>query len=138
MPAAKLDLSNIGGGELMLIADREIIKLCNNIADPNIKTEAVRTINISIKVKPDKNGQTAQVQYAVKSSLPGPDASVTNAYIAMAPGTTDISLFSMDVRQQDLFKPEPLVSEIKATTKPTTKLAEPMPPATFAPSQKSS
>lgn len=139
MAPKKLDLSNIGGGELMAVTDREILKLCENIADPNIKTEAVRKITITIAVKPDKKGQTAEIKYAVKSSLPGPDASTTTAYIAMAPGTTDITLFGMDVRQQDLFgeKQESLVSEIKPTAAaaPATqpKVAEPAQPGAYAP-----
>lgn len=136
MPAEKLTLANLGGGELMELVDREMKKLCDNIVDPNIKTEAVRAINISIKVKPDKKGQTADVRYAVKSALPGPDASTTTAYIAMAPGTTDITLFGMDIRQQDLFneKKEPLVSEIKpSAAAQMVKTAEPMKPASFAP-----
>jgi hypothetical protein len=138
MPAEKLTLANLGGGELSLLVDREICKLCDNIADPNVKTEAVRKITVTIAVKPDKKGQTADVRFAVKSALPGPDASTTTAYIAMAPGTTDITLFGMDIRQQDLFgeKKEALVSEIVPTAvsgPQIVKTADPMKPGSFAP-----
>jgi hypothetical protein len=130
--AKKLDLANLGGGELVATVDRELKKLCENIADCNVKTEAVRKVTINIAVKPDKKGQTAAVSYSVKSSLPGPDASVVQAYIAMAPGTTDIALFGVDTRQEELFGKEPLVSEIKPQSEQP-KMAEPAKPAAFAP-----
>jgi len=120
LPPTEVTLSNLGGGELESLVRRELKKICENIADPAIKTEATRKLAINLTVKPDKKGQTAEIKYTVKSTLPGADASTTTAYIAMAPGTTDISLFGMDIRQGDLFgeKKEPTVTEIKPTSPP--------------------
>jgi hypothetical protein len=126
MPAQKLTLANLGGGELSALVDRELCKLCENVVDPNVKTDAKRIITVKIEVTPDKKGQTAEVKFSAKSTLPGPDASITRAYIAMQPGTTNITLFGADVRQDDLFK-EPLVSEINPTVRPERGLAAPMP-----------
>jgi hypothetical protein len=98
-----INLANLDGGGLMELASREFHKICDNIADPNVRTEASRKMVITIEVKPDRKGQSADLSYSVKSTLAGPDKAKTTAYIAMAPGTSDISLFGVDVRQQDLF-----------------------------------
>lgn len=39
----------------------------------------------------------------MKTTLVGPDKAKTTAFIAQAPGSQDISLFGVDVRQGDLF-----------------------------------
>lgn len=123
MPAKRLTLGSLGGGELELLVERELKKLCENIVDPAVKTEAIRTLNIKLSVKPDKRGQVADITYSVKSSLPGPDASKTTAYIAMQPGTSEIALFGVDIRQSDLFKDpkESIVTEIRPVAPPTGK-----------------
>lgn len=117
MAAKRITLSSLGGGELELLVEREIRKLCENIADPSIKTDATRKITINLAVKPDKKGQVADIVYSVKTMLPGPDASKTTAYIAMEPGSQEIALFGMDIRQNELFA-EPAVTEIRPISKP--------------------
>ena len=74
----------------------ELRKICENIADPNIKTDAKRKLSISIEIKPDAKGQMAQIGYTIKSSMPGPEAGKTMAYIAMAPGSSAIGLFEVE------------------------------------------
>jgi hypothetical protein len=101
--AKEINLDNLDGGGLMELASREFHKICDNIADPNVRTEATRKMVISIEVKPDRKGQSADIAYSVKSTLAGPDKAKTTAFIAMAPGSSDISLFGVDVRQADLF-----------------------------------
>jgi hypothetical protein len=83
--AKEINLDNLDGGGLMELASREFHKI------------------ISIEVKPDRKGQSADIAYSVKSTLAGPDKAKTTAFIAMAPGSSDISLFGVDVRQADLF-----------------------------------
>ena len=125
MPAKRLTLASLGGGELELLVERELKKLCENIVDPAVKTDANRKLTIVLSVKPDKKGQVADITYSVKSSLPGPDASKTTAYIAMQPGTSEIALFGVDIRQNELFaEKEPTVSEIKPVSAPTAKITE--------------
>lgn len=129
----KLTLSTIGGGNLEAQVNREITKLCDNIVDPNVPTDATRTITVKIKVKPNKSGQVAAIKYLVTSSLPGVDPGETSAFIAMDPETKDIALFGTDQRQQALFgeNKEELVTEIKPQSQATA-AADPKAPA-FAP-----
>lgn len=113
MNSKKVNLSNLGGGELAELANRELTRICENIADPNSRTDATRKLSISIAVKPDKKGQTAEITYKVESKIPGPEPAKTTAFIAMDKETREISLYGMDIRQQDMFKPEPMITEIK-------------------------
>src|ERR1017187_5976632 len=109
----KVTLANLGGGGLMEDVDREFRNICENIADPNTRTEGSRKINITITVTPDRKGQTAAVAYSVKSTLPGPTPGATTVWIAMDEGQ-QLGLFAMDLRQNQLpFNPDPTVSEIK-------------------------
>lgn len=106
----KLTLDNLGGGELAAQVDRALVRICENIADPNVRTEAVRKMKIAIKVKPEKKGQMAQISYEVKTEIPGPDPGQTTAYIAMDSASKEINFYGVDVRQGDMFEP---VTEIK-------------------------
>lgn len=92
----EITLANLGSGELMECATMELRKLCENIADPNIKTDAKRKLQINIVIKPDAKGAMAAITYEVKSSMPGPDAGKTMAYIAFTPETKAISLFEVE------------------------------------------
>ena len=125
----ELTLTNIGGGGLAEDVSRELRRVCENIADPNVKTDAKRSIKIDLKIKPDSKGQTATVTYEVKTSMPGPNPGSSTAWIAMH--ENKLGLFQMDLRQNELpFNPDPVVSEIvpvgstpKVAQMPKTKIA---------------
>jgi hypothetical protein len=65
----EMTIANLDGGGLMELATREFHKICDNVADPNVRTDATRKLTINIEVKPDRKGQTADVAYSVKSTL---------------------------------------------------------------------
>lgn len=122
----KLDLSNIGGGELMAHVERELSKICESIADPNIKASATRSLDIKIKIKPDDKRVTAEIAYSVNTKIPGAETSKTTAFIAMEQG--ELALFGMDTRQQAMFEPvEPTMTEIRPVSS-LPKLADPPAP----------
>jgi hypothetical protein len=107
----ELTLANIGGGGLAEDVSRELRRVCENIADPNCKTDAKRSIKIDLKIKPDAKGQTAVVTYEVKTTMPGPEPGSSTAWIAMH--ENKMGLFQMDLRQNELpFNPDPTVSTI--------------------------
>lgn len=133
--AKKLSLANLGGGELAAQVEKELSNICENIADPNIKADSVRTLNIQVKIKPDAKRQTAEVAYKVKASLPGMETSKTTAFIAMDAG--ELGLYGMDTRQGILplegENPEPMTTEIRPVAQQA-KVAEPASsPAAYAP-----
>ncbi len=107
--AKEITLANLDGGALLETATSEFHKICNNIADPNVRTDGVRKMVVTIEIRPDRKGQSADISYSVKTTLVGPDKAKTIAFIAMAPGSEHISLFGADTNQGDLFdegKPE--------------------------------
>jgi len=101
----EITLANLGNGDLMACVCVELRKLCENIADPNIKADAKRKLSINIEVKPDEKRSMAQITYSVKTTMPGQDAGKTVAYIAMAPGASAIGLFEVE-SQPPLFEEE--------------------------------
>lgn len=105
---AELTLATLGGGGLMEVATAELRKICDNIADPNIKKDAKRKLQITIEIKPDAKGQMAAITYATKTVMPGPDAGKTAAYIAMAPETRAITLFEVEAHPSLFEDPQPL------------------------------
>jgi hypothetical protein len=84
----EITLANLGNGDLMECAGAELRKICDNIV-----------------IKPDPKGQMAAITYDVKTSMPGPDAGKTMAYIAFAPESKAISLFEVE-HQPPLFEEE--------------------------------
>jgi hypothetical protein len=132
MEPIKLGLDNIGRGELAGMVEREIRKVCENIADPAVETSGVRTITVKIKIKPDSKGQTAKIAYFANSALLPVDGGEETVYIGMGPDN-QMALWSMDLRQGSLplDRKEPAVTEIKPVG--TTPKAVHGKPAAYAP-----
>ena len=126
MQPEKLTLANLGAGGLEEDFARAVKQLCENVADPNVPTDAVRSITISIKVKPDKRGQSAGLAYSVKTNLPGAEPGEAAAWIAMDKENR-LGLFRMDMRQESLPLNEPTVTEIKPVSDAVRGAAMPKP-----------
>ncbi|BDU72946.1 hypothetical protein [Mesoterricola silvestris] len=112
----EITLANLAGGALMECATLEFRKICANIQDPNTSAEAKRKLTIVVLIEPDAKRCSGRITYEVKSSIPGPDAGKTEAYIAFDPGSESYGLFEVE-RHPPLFKPEeplPNVSELPA------------------------
>ena len=107
----EMTLANLHGGALMECATVELRKICNNIADPNVKTAAKRKLRIDITIEPDERGQTATISYEVKTVMPGPDAGLTMAHIAFNPENEAISLFEVETHPP-LFEPQPPLAAV--------------------------
>ncbi|MNO15492.1 hypothetical protein D3C76_51580 [compost metagenome] len=64
-----IDINNLAGGAMAERINRELQKVAENVLDPNTKAEAVRTVTISIKIKPNDARQIGSSDIDVKSSL---------------------------------------------------------------------
>ncbi|MGG1673295.1 hypothetical protein ACIFOE_22190 [Paenibacillus sp. NRS-1783] len=49
----KVDISNLAGRAMAERINRELKKVAENVMDPNTKAEAVRTVTVTIKIKPN-------------------------------------------------------------------------------------
>lgn len=65
----QMDVNNIAGGAMAEKINIELRKLAENVMDPNTKAEAVRTVTISIKIKPNETRQIGASEISVKSNL---------------------------------------------------------------------
>lgn len=65
----QVDLNTLAGGALLERIGMELQKMADNIADPNTKAEAVRSVTVEIKVKPDETRTVALSEINVKSKL---------------------------------------------------------------------
>ncbi|GIO33099.1 hypothetical protein J2TS6_42400 [Paenibacillus albilobatus] len=75
-----VDISKLAGGAMQERINRELKKVAENILDPNTKADAVRTVTISIKIKPNEARQMASSDIEVKSSL-APAKGVPTAFV---------------------------------------------------------
>lgn len=64
-----ININNLAGGAMAERINRELLKVAENVMDPNTKAEAVRTVTISIKIKPNEARQIGITDIDVKSSL---------------------------------------------------------------------
>lgn len=69
METIDLSLDRLAGGALAEKLNIELRKMAENIKDPNTKADAVRTVTVTIKVKPDEKRQVGQTDIGVKSTL---------------------------------------------------------------------
>lgn len=92
----ELTLANIGHGDLMAAASLEIRKIGEDIANPNTKTDAKRSLSIKITFEPDATGQLAKIGYVLKTTLAEPEAGKAVATIAMVPEGQAISFFQLE------------------------------------------
>lgn len=115
----EMTLANIGNGDLMEAATLELRKIGDNIANPNVKTDAKRKLTIDITIEPDATGQLAKISYALKTTLPGPEAGKAVATIAMAPDSNVISFWQLE--RPLPFDEQPAALPLRTGTTNTTK-----------------
>lgn len=62
-------LSQLAGGAIQEKVDHELVKIFNNIHDPNTEAEDKRTMTIKIELKPDENRQTIKTTSNISIKL---------------------------------------------------------------------
>jgi len=101
-----LKLEDIGMGALAELFEEELAKVVQNIHDLRTKPDAVREINIKLKLKPDKNNRgLAQLETIVNSKL------------APVPHTTQVlsgvTGSGVDISEADLSLKDTSVSQLQ-------------------------
>lgn len=67
--SAVYSLDKLLGGAVAEMFSKEMVKVAENVLDPNTKPDAEREILISVKVKPDEERDIANMSAQVKSKL---------------------------------------------------------------------
>lgn len=64
-----IDLNEFADGAAAEKFNNEMQKILDNIADLNTDPEKIRTVTLTVKIKPSENRQTANVSVSAKSAL---------------------------------------------------------------------
>lgn len=96
----EVTLDSIQNGAVIDMFDEEFKKVLDNIADENTKPDAVRTITITVKVKPDKTRRSAATEIDCKSRLC--PVKPSDGFIFLNEGKGGLEAFEDDYRQQEL------------------------------------
>lgn len=107
-------LANLAEGAALERFDRELQQALDNIADPNTDPKAVRTITLTVKIKPNENRTMGEVKFSAAAKL-APYAPVeTLVFIGRSNG---------NVVASELLPPTPLEEEIaQVNSNPTPKI----------------
>lgn len=67
--AKKINLETFANGALSELINRELVKINQNIHDPNADAEKARTLTVTIRLKPDEDRRLVKAEISAKSSL---------------------------------------------------------------------
>lgn len=76
-----ITLATLLGGAIVEAVDYEINNVLSNIQDPNTSSGAARTVTLSLKIKPNKERNIAQVTFQAASKLAPAEALETSILI---------------------------------------------------------
>ena len=76
-----ITLATLLGGAIIEAVDHEIGNVLSNIQDPNTSSGAARTVTLSLKIKPNKERNIAQVTFQAASKLAPAEALETSILI---------------------------------------------------------
>lgn len=104
-------LNNIGGGALSELFEAELVRVLENIADPNTDAGARRSINISVSFKPKADRSVADVTLTCGSKVAGIKNVDTQLYMGKHQGK--LIAVENDPRQSSLFdQPKPTLAAV--------------------------
>ncbi len=67
--AKHIDLEKFCGGAFSEAVNRELMRVNQNIQDPNTDAEKARTLTVTIKFKPDEDRRLVKAEITAKASL---------------------------------------------------------------------
>jgi hypothetical protein len=103
MDQETLSITNVCGGAVDEVFQRELAQVLANIGDVNTDAEAPRSIILEFKIKPFKDRSGAQVELAVKSKIVGIETTKGTMFLQRR-GITMVAV-PHDPRQARLFSP---------------------------------
>lgn len=94
-------LDTIGGGALTELFDAELARILTNITDPNTDTSTKRVMTITMKFKPNRDRDVADVELSCGSKLAG--IMTVNTQLFMGKHQGKLIAVENDPRQSSLF-----------------------------------
>ncbi len=105
-------LDTIGGGALTELFEAELARILSNITDPNTDTSSKRVMTITVKFKPNRDRDIADVEIACSSKLAGIMTVSTQLFMGMHKGK--LIAVESDPRQSNLFDHDRPLSAVAA------------------------
>jgi hypothetical protein len=97
-------LENAGGGAAAALFEHELLRVLENIADPNTDPLAVREITLKFRFKPDDQRNAGAVSISAKATLASIKPAVRRLYFVRRDG--EAVAIDFDPTQGDLFNPQ--------------------------------
>lgn len=111
-----VSLETIGGGALSELFDAELSRILSNITDPNTDTTTKRVMTITVKFKPNRDRDVADVELTCGSKLAGIMTVSTQLFMGKHQGK--LIAVESDPRQTKLFDDErPALARVTAFEK---------------------
>lgn len=86
MEFTEVNLETVGGGAIPELFAHELQRVLANIADPNTRETAPRTITITVRFTPNDDREQVAVEVEAKSKLAGPGAVGGTVYMTRRDG----------------------------------------------------
>jgi len=115
MDYKKVSLDTLNSGAVIDLFNEEWEKLLENIADENTKSDGQREVRIVIKVKPDKNRQSAKTTVEATTKLA--PVKPHESFVLLSGEGGKVNAYVSDPRQQELEGIEGNVVEMKGVQK---------------------
>ena len=91
----KKSILEMSMGAILERVDYEMVKVIDNILDPNTKPTGKRKITVGLELIPSADRKTITVQTTAKSTLVPTDPITTSLYITNQPGTGEMVVAEM-------------------------------------------
>lgn len=115
MDYRQVTLDTLNSGAVIDLFNEEWDKLLENIADENVKPEGTRELRIVIKVKPDKNRQSAKTTVEATTKLA--PVKPHESFVLLSGEGGRVNAFVSDPKQQELEGFDGKVVEMKGAQK---------------------
>lgn len=100
MDYKEVSLDTLNSGAVIELFNEEWEKLLENIADENVSADTMRELRIVIKVKPDKNRQTAKTTVEATTKLA--PVKPHESFVLLSGDGGRVNAYVSDPKQQEL------------------------------------
>lgn len=98
-------LENLSSGAVLERFEQELDKVLVNILDPNTKATAVRSVTLTIKIKPSDNRDVGSTEIVTTSKLAPAKPVTTILFIGRENGKPVAAERNANVNQTEIFEP---------------------------------
>lgn len=103
-------LASLSNGAALERFDDELAKVFENILDPNTKAEALRSVTLTVKIKPSENRDIGATEFVVTAKIAAPKPIATVLFIGRKNGK--IVAEERDSNQMEMEELNPKITKL--------------------------